>query len=454
MEETALVDLLATAVDPVDGELVDDAGFLELLAPLERDGIVARTPGPHGRPVYSLVRALAEHVRQTRPPERRATAARRLVAVLAATTGSPRQYVPMHASDRTLRRRLVALEPVLVRAIALAQEHELTAEAADIALFLPELHYAVQGNPPPPGRIDWLLARDDLDPARRIDLLVTEATTAVGHHQVEDARRLLGDAISLARERGDAGRIAVALAQRAMAQLLLTTDLGSDVEAEREAVRLAESTRDPVVVAGTLCVLYPTESTPADLADTLARSLAAARSRDHVGLVMMALANLAMADLDHGRPDEAAVHARECAALAADLQHRGLVPIMLDIAQTGELLSGNRSSVRRIAESVAQAACNRDLRLLSEGLLRFAAGLHRTGRSDDAARARGLYDALLIEAGAGTTTSEAEFAARWLGEVRAVAAQEPAYDGALRLAREVEGAVPVPSANLQRSSPS
>ena len=57
-EETDLVDLLATAWDPVDAELVDDAGLLEFLAPLVRDGIVVGTPGPHGRRVYALVGAL------------------------------------------------------------------------------------------------------------------------------------------------------------------------------------------------------------------------------------------------------------------------------------------------------------------------------------------------------------------------------------------------------------
>ena len=453
-EETDLVDLLATAWDPVDAELVDDAGLLEFLAPLVRDGLVVGTPGPHGRRVYALVGALGVHVRDTRGAERDAGSVRRLVALLAATTGSPRQYLPMQAADRSLRRRLVALEPVLVRALGLARDHDLVAAGADIALFLPELHYAARGNPPPPGRADWLLGRDDLDPGRRIDLLISAATTAVAHNRTDETRRRLGEALALARERQDAGRMAVALAQLSISQLLLTVDLGSDIESEREAVRLAESTNDPVVVAGTLCLLYPSDSTPADLADTLARSLAAARSQDHVGLVMMALANLSMAALDQGQPAEAAVHARECAAIAAELHHRGLVPTMLEIAELGELLSGDRSTVRSIAQSVAHAALQRDFRRLSEGLLRFAAGLHRVGRPDEAARARGLYDALLIEAGAGATTSEVEFATRWLVGVPALAPREPVHEGALRLAREAEGAIPAPSANLQRSSPS
>ena len=329
----------------------------------------------------------------------------------------------------------------------------MVAAGADIALLLPELHYATHENPPPLGRADWLLGRDDLDPGRRIDLLVSEATTAVAHNQTVDARRRLREALELAREREDAGRTAVVLAQLAIAQLLLTADLGSDVESQREAVRLAESTKDPDILAATLCLIYPTKSTPDDLADTLERSLAAARSRDHVGLVLMALANLSMAALDRGRPGAAAVHARECAALAADLHHRGLVRIMLDIAETGELLSGNRSSVRCIAQSVAHAARNRDLRRLTEGLLRFAAGLHRVGRQDDAARARGLYDALLVEAGVGATTSEAEFATRWLDGVRTLAPSSPVHE-ALLLVCEVEATLPAPSANLQRLSPS
>lgn len=453
-EETDLVDLLATAHHPVDADLVDDAGLLEALAPLVRDGIVVRTQGPHGRRVYALVGTLGDHVRDTRAPERHAGSACRLVAVLAATTGSPRQYLPMHAADRALRRRLVALEPVLVRALGLARDHDLVASGADIALFLPELHYAARGNPPPAGRADWLLGRDDLDPGRRIDLLVSEATTAVAHHRTDTARRCLHEALALARERQDAGRTAMALAQLAISQLLLTTDLGSDLESEREAVRLAESTNDPLVLAGALCLLYPTESTPGDLADTLVRSLAAARSQEHVGLIMMALANLAMAALDHGRPGEAAVHARECAAIAADLHHRGLVPTMLEIAETGELLAGNRASVRWTAQSVAHAALHHDLRRLTEGLLRFAAGLHRVGLPDEAARARGLYDALLVEAGARATTSEVEFATRWLDGVPALSPREPAHEGALLLAREVEAAMPEPSANLQRPSPS
>ena len=103
---------------------------------------------------------------------------------------------------------------------------------------------------------------------------------------------------------------------------------------------------------------------------------------------------------------------------------------------------------------MAHAALQGDLRRLSEGLLRLAAGLHCVGRPDEAARARGLYDALLIEAGAGATTSEVEFATRWLEGVPAVAPREPVHEGALHLAREVEGAIPAPSANLQRSSPS
>jgi DNA-binding SARP family transcriptional activator len=453
-EETELVDFLATALYPVDAELVDDAGLVEFLAPLVRDGIAVRTPGPHGRRVYTLVGALGNHVRDTRRSERQADSVRRLVAVLAATTGSPRQYLPMHAADPSLCRRLVALEPVLVRAVGFAREADLVAAGADIALLLPELHYATHENPPPLGRADWLLGRDDLDPGRRIDLLVSEATTAVAHNQTADARRRLREALELAREREDAGRTAVVLAQLAIAQLLLTADLGSDVESEREAVRLAESTRDPVILAATLCLLYPTKSTPDDLADTLERSLAAARSREHVGLVLMALANLSMAALDRGRPGAAAVHARECAALAADLHHRGLVRIMLDIAETGELLSGNRSSVRCIAQSVAHAARNRDLRRLTEGLLRFAAGLHRVGRQDEAARARGLYHALLVEAAVGATASEVEFATRWLDGVRALAPQSPVHEGALLLVREVEASIPEPSANLQRLSPS
>jgi DNA-binding SARP family transcriptional activator len=453
-EETELVDLLATARHPVDGDLVDDAALLEHLAPLVRDGLAVRTPGPHGRKLYGLVGALGDHVRETRPPQRHVDSVRRLVALLSATTGSPRQYLPMQASDPVLCRRLVALEPVLVHAVDLAREVHLVAAGADIALFLPELHYATRGNPPPPGRADWLLARDDLDPGRRIDLLVSEATTAAAHNQAADARRHLGEALDLARRRRDAGRTAVVLAQRAMSQLLLTTDVGSDTESEREAVRLAESTQDPIVVAATLCLLYPTESTPDDLADTLVRSLAAARSQHHVGRVMMALANLSMAALDQGRPGEAAVHAHECAAIAADLHHRGLVPTMLDIAETGELLSGNRASVRCIAQSVAHAALNRDLRRLTEGLLRFAAGLHRVGRPEEAARARGLYDALLVEAGVGATTSEAEFANRWLDGVAALVPRAPVHDGALRLAREVEAMIPPPSAILQRPSAS
>ena len=133
----------------------------------------------------------AYHVRDTRGAERDAGSVRRLVALLAATTGSPRQYLPMHAADRSLRRRLVALEPVLVRALGLAREHDLVAAGADIALFLPELHYATRGNPPPPGRADWLLGRDDLDPGRRIDLLISEATTAVAHNRTDETRRRL-----------------------------------------------------------------------------------------------------------------------------------------------------------------------------------------------------------------------------------------------------------------------
>ncbi len=453
-EETDLVDLLATALHPVDAELVDDAGLLESLAPLVRDGIVVRTPGPHGRPVYTLVGAVGHHVRDTRSPERCADSVRRLVTVLATTTGSPRQYLPMHATDPSLCRRLVALEPVLVRAVGLAGEVDLVAAGGDLALLLPELHYATHGTPPPPGRADWLLGRDDLDPGRRIDLLVSEATTAVAHNRTEETRRRLGEALVLAREREDAGRTAVVLAQLSISQLLLTVDLGSDLECEREAVRLAESTGDPVVVAATLCLLYPTESTPEDLADTLGRALAAARSQNHVGLVLMALANLSMASLDQGRPGEAAVHARECAALAADLHHRALVRTMLEIVETGELLSGNRSSVRCIAQSVAHAALNHDLRRLTEGLLRFAAGLHRVGQQDEAARARGLYDALLVEAGVGATASEVEFATRWLDGVRTRAPQSPVHEGALLLVREVEASIPEPSANLQRPSPS
>ena len=246
----------------------------------------------------------------------------------------------------------------------------------------------------------------------------------------------------------------MALAQLSISQLLLTVDLGSDIECEREAVRLAESTKDPVVVAGTLCLLYPSESTPPDLADTLARSLAAARSQDHVGLVMMALANLSMAALDQGQPAEAAVHARECAALAADLHHRGLVPTMLEIAELGELLSGDRST-RPLHRAVRGARCapgGPPAAQRGPPPLRRRAALRR--RPDEAARARGLYDALLIEAGAGATTSEVEFATRWLDGVPALAPREPVHEGALHLAREVEAAIPAPSANLQRSSPS
>ena len=420
----------------MDAELVDDAGLLEFLAPLVRDGIVVRHAGPHGQRSTALVGALGVHVRDTRSAERDAGSVRRLVALLAATTGSPRQYLPMQAADRSLRRRLVALEPVLVHALGLARDHDLVAAGADIALFLPELHYAARGNPPPPGRADWLLGRDDLDPGRRIDLLISAATTAVAHNRTDETRRRLGEALALARERQDAGRMAVALAQLSISQLLLTVDLGSDIESEREAVRLAESTKDPVVVAGTLCLLYPSDSTPADLADALARSLAAARSQDHVGLVMMALANLSMAALDQGQPAEAAVHARECAAIAAELHHRGLVPTMLEIAELGELLSGDRSTVRSIAQSVAHAALQRDFRRLSEGLLRFAAGLHRVGRPDEAARA-----------GACTT----HFSSRpGPGRPRPRSSSRPAGSSAYRLSRRGSPSTRAPSASRAR----
>ena len=418
--ERALLEVLVLAGAPVDAELVDDLGDGRHLAALVRDGLVVRTLGSHGFHLFAAVGGLADHLLRGGPAagdDWEEAAARRLLPALARAVDLPDQYLVMTVADPAVSRRLVALEPALVRAVALACRFGLTADAAEIAVALPELHYARYGVAAPYGRTDWLLTRDDLSPGRRVDLLVSAAASATNESRADLARQLLDRAEALAAELDDAGRLAVVLGQRAIGQLMLGVDLGDSPERRREAVRLAASTGRPEVVASTCGMLYPTSDTPADLQDTLPRAVAAARDAHHHGLLALCLANLAMAELERGNVAAAAVHARESGSLGREAHHWALSTVAAEVAETAEVLTGSEAGLARVLGSLELAFDHHELRRCTEALLRLAAGLRRLGREQDAAICLGVYQALLVRDGAPATGAERALVDQWLADL-------------------------------------
>jgi hypothetical protein len=140
-------------------------------------------------------------------------------------------------------------------------------------------------------------------------------------------------------------------------------------------------------------MMYPTSDTPADLQDSLARAVAAARDAHHHGLLALCLVNLAMAELERGTVAAAAVHARESGSLGRDAHHRARSTVAAEVAETAEVLTGSEAGLARVLGSLELAFDHHELRRCTEALLRLAAGLRRVGREQDAAICLG-WDAL------------------------------------------------------------
>ena len=217
----------------------------------------------------------------------------------------------------------------------------------------------------PPGRADWLLGRGQ---HRTRDAASTcwspKATTAVEPRtrprvDAPSSRRGAGAGARAGGRRPDGGRVS-GPALHLAAAVDRRPRLGPRVQSARLCgSQIARGTRSS---SRPRCACS-TRRSPRRRTSPIPsrRALAAATcSQNHVGLVLMALANLSMAyPRPRTSPGEAAVHARECAALSSRPAppRPGAAPCSRS-SRHGEYLSGNRSSVRCIAQSVAHAALN------------------------------------------------------------------------------------------------
>jgi DNA-binding SARP family transcriptional activator len=437
--EIALVDLLCSAGGGVDAEVLVAAGLDSVVAPLVRDGLVRRELGPHGAALYAVVSHVGRHVLETRDEERDRRSARVMLQALAEVAGTPRQFLPMMIPCSDRARMLVAMEPVLTRAVADAATRELDPElleaAVRLALLLPELHFSRYGVAPPPGRGRWLIEHPQLPAPRRVDLLLGLAME-LGYDQRRDAAlQALSEALTLAEDLRDPGRLAQVLANR-VAVRLMTGAAADEVEDDaRAAIRAAEAAGGDDVLAGTLTLLYPHRDSPPDLADAMQRAAHHARLSGHRGLLFLGLANLAFWELDCGRAAHAEVHAREAQVIAEANQNRGALTAAAALADSAHAQAGG-TTLAAIVSQLELAWARPELRTVTDGLLRLAAGT-RARDEGLARRFLGAYDAVLVAGGLSATASEETFVETWLADLVPAPAARPLAELLPALIRDV-----------------
>ena len=147
---------------------------------------------------------------------------------------------------------------------------------------------------------------------------------------------------------------------------------------------------------------------------------------------MFALINSAEIRLEQEQLDDAAVCALEAAAMASRMHQEFLVTMMNATATSARAVAGDRPSMQSVARMVGLALESEDFRTATLGLLKLAAGAHRTGREDLAAECLAAYGSTLARHRASPTQPERALIARYLA----------AYDPDRRLEEPLDRALP------------
>jgi hypothetical protein len=414
--EQDLLQVLARCYGPVDGDWLrqlprrDPESTMEALAALVRDGLARQDKGSHGYPVYELLSGVRPEVLDVDDVDGRAEARQReVVATHAAWLTRP--GVPLSSLDsapfsRRVRALLDAAEGALASGLALGMH----AEALGIAHTLNEHCLVVRRGVL--GRAWQTLSSPEslarLGAEDRVRAFDGACTWADSEGRPEEMKALGEAAIAEARRVGDPALVAGCVASHSVGCQIHGLEAGEDLE---EALRLVEGAH-PISVASVW------QHVGVIRGDGLVRrSVDLARSIGHEGILTIGLANLAEARIIGGDATGSAQLASEAASRFAAMH----LVLYLEYARatlaTASALAGSAQDLAGVAEATENAWRCDDLRSLTDGLLKLAAGLRATGQETASAQALSLFWNRVATHGLQPTNDDLAFLETWLPDV-------------------------------------
>lgn len=396
------------------------------VASLVRDGLVRRSPGTHGQPMFSVLDSIADEVKSRQDAAaRRGLCADALAALATSLTEDVPWLGPAFASTTASQRALAHLDATSAT-LAEAREHVLVAEAAPLAVLATVVLYGQRGVEPDPDRFDWMLESDDLDRGLRYGVSMAAGHAYASTDRLDRMRAAYDDALRIAREVGDSGWVALTIAHANLWAVITGAPLLRPLQEQQDALAEVE---DPLQRAAAL------GWGSAALADVegLSESLRQARLLGHQGLQMYALINIAEVGLEQGTPEDSIVSALEAAGLATRMHQEFLVTAMNATATSARAIAGDRPSLDGVARMVGLAVETDDLRSATLGLLKLAAGAAANGHDDLAAECIGAYEAMRARQAAEATEPEKALRKQYLDAFGTPRLEEPLDEALPRL---------------------
>lgn len=390
------------------------------VAALVRDGLIRGTPGSHGRVVFDLLSGVRQELLAGMSADEVVEAKRAMLRAHVVTFHRNDRYLPSYVDTVACAQRSMALLPALCAALEDAIDLEdvdtvaaLGAPASEMCIY--DYRTDVEA------RIwDWLAARPEVlewSLPRQIDLRLAADNHLINTNDTQQWRDATDLTLRLAQEVGDQSRIG-----QAMTSIVLGARIMGLPETVDPAAALAIALADPCpeVSASTQALIGGMVSPEAGR-----RAVEAGWRANHEGIRMLALANLTDSTLSRGDAAAALVTATEATELAVQMHNRYFADFMRASLLTAHAINGSPVHLEAIAELAQKAWLARDVRSVTDGLLKLAAGALNCGSPELAAASFGVFERVLIRANAVPSLDEEVFIKNWLAEVAPISPAGP-----------------------------